>query len=210
MVLIPVAVIALIFLLSRLTGGSSYSESDIVRDTSVLVWGPSGGVMEDDAKVYSIFYRRVDVVTAEEQGSPLAAIEGKGYDIVHLCCEVDGNGELVGGGGVKVGGGDLLEACHGADVKLLILAASNPADNYMRAFDKKREPKGLRLNQVLTIDRKGEKFPAFLEGLFRRVSGGISIPTAWVELAPQHEGPAHDDLPGTVCLMGRGGVALLP
>ena len=103
-----------------------------------------------------------------------------------------------------------VDACHRADVKLLILAGSNPADNYMRAFDKKRQPKGLRLNQVLTLDRKGGNFPAFLEGLFRRVSSGLSIPKAWVELAPQHEGAGHDNLPETIFLAGRGSVALLP
>jgi hypothetical protein len=61
-------------------------------------------------------------------------------------------------------------------------------------------------NVVITLNRNGEHFGRFFRELFRQMLAGISMPMAWVELAPQ--GPQQPkDIPGTIALMEAGHIA---
>jgi hypothetical protein len=59
------------------------------------------------------------------------------------------------------------------------------------------------MNLVITLFRNNEHFATFFLRLFRSMLAGITMPMAWVELAPQ--GPqTQTDIPGTLCLQEAG------
>ena len=61
-------------------------------------------------------------------------------------------------------------------------------------------------NIVITTHRNGENFGRFFRSMFSQMQAGVSMPMAWVALAPQ--GPMQpSDVPGTICLMEAGHVA---
>jgi hypothetical protein len=88
-------------------------------------------------------------------------------------------------------------------VKLLWIASDNPPEGYIKHF----RARGKKLNLVMTISRKGEKFTDFLGGLLAQMAQGTTMPTAWVKLAPQSPKTASD-APECIFFAGRGGVLL--
>lgn len=90
--------------------------SEVVRNTRDLACALNEEArdnLERDAKIYSAFYRHVDVLKHLGNADFMTTVREGGYDIVHLFCEVDSSGNLVDGEGVRVDGGALLEACRG-------------------------------------------------------------------------------------------------
>lgn len=64
-------------------------------------------------------------------------------------------------------------------------------------------------NIVITLSRNGDHFAHFFQQLFSQMQTGVSMPMAWVRLAPQ--GPQQRrDIPGTICLMEAGHIAFGP
>ena len=64
-------------------------------------------------------------------------------------------------------------------------------------------------NIVITLNRNGDTFGKFFRELFSKMRSGVTMPMAWVALAPQ--GPQQrSDIPGTICLMEAGHIALGP
>jgi hypothetical protein len=62
---------------------------------------------------------------------------------------------------------------------------------------------------VITLDRNGEAFGRFFKSLFELMLTGVSMPMAWVTLAPQ--GPdASNDNPGMIFHAEAGGVMFTP
>lgn len=61
-------------------------------------------------------------------------------------------------------------------------------------------------NIVITLNRNGEHFGRFFHELFSQMKAGVSMPMAWVELAPQ--GPHQpEDIPAAIFLMEAGHIA---
>jgi hypothetical protein len=61
-------------------------------------------------------------------------------------------------------------------------------------------------NIIITLNRNGEAFGRFFKILFSLMRVGMTMPLAWVKLAPQ--GPANDaDNPGTLALLEAGHIA---
>lgn len=63
-------------------------------------------------------------------------------------------------------------------------------------------------NIVITLNRNGHYFGRFFHQLFSLMRTGLSMPMAWVELAPQ--GPPEmqrKDIPATLCLLQAGHIA---
>ena len=143
----------------------------------------AGGFEDTDAKVYSTFYRHINVVKGQRVDDFLGSVGRDGYDIIHLFCELDEDGELAGEQGARLNADDLFEVCREADVKLLFIASDNPSEN-CSVFVRRKPASGM-LNIVMTISRLGDKFPFFLEGLLRGMSAGKTMPYAWVDVAPQ-------------------------
>ena len=64
-------------------------------------------------------------------------------------------------------------------------------------------------NIVITLNRNGEHFGRFFKELFSQMQAGVTMPMAWVTLAPQ--GPVQrKDIPGSICLMEAGHIAFGP
>ena len=192
--------------------------AEVVNGTRVLVASlgrvAGGGLEDEDAGVYAEFYRRVRVFKALDADGLTDAVGSGDYDVLHLFCEMDANGRLVAGDDSRLKGGKLLEACRKGDVKVLFLAQDNPVEYYSLAFLDRDNPRGLGLNLVLTMERKGGLFGGFLRGLLQRTSAGASLPVAWVALAPQIPNPPPgtqlEEQPGLLLRPDRGGARLLP
>jgi hypothetical protein len=128
-----------------------------------------------------------------------------GYDIVHLFCDVSQEGNIVDVNGNKTAGTALIQRCCDSNVTLLWLASENKPEGYIRGFKAPGKP----LNLVLTIDRRGSRFPIFLENLLRKMSAGETMPVAWVSLSPQNsKDPRNQNSPACIFAAGRGGVRL--
>src|SRR5215472_3363477 len=156
-----------------------------VASTSVLACGLGSkfdGLLEADSTVYSVFYRRMTMKKFSTVRELLESIS-QGYDIVHLFCNVSADGLIVGPRGTSIIGTSLIEQCTKADVKLLWVASENKPEGYIKGF------KAARINLVMTINRNGTGFSAFLKKLLSRLCQGETMPRAWASLAPQAPGP---------------------
>ena len=87
--------------------------------------------------------------------------------------------------------------------KVVVVASENDPTHYTAALKQARQG---RANIVMTIDRRGRIFASFLNRLFETMAKGISMPVAWVRLAPQRPGNDHPDCPSTIFLCEAGGV----
>ena len=65
-------------------------------------------------------------------------------------------------------------------------------------------------NIVITLRRNGEHFGRFFHQLFTFMLAGTSMPTAWVQLAPQVREQQRPDIPATICLMEAGHIVFDP
>jgi hypothetical protein len=179
---------------------------DEVVGSKVLVCGLAARFEElvtTDSQIYRQFYPSTTTRLfngAEELDRTLS----HSYDILHLFCDVAPDGVLThAGSGVFTGTG-LLQKCCDLNVKLLWVASDNQPDLYITGF----KARGKRINLVMTIDRNGSKFPAFLNKLLFRMYYGDTMPVAWADLCAQGPHFVHPDTPSTIFFAGRGGVKL--
>jgi hypothetical protein len=179
----------------------------IARGTKVLVCSLDPrfrDLLEADRSVYSRHYQSVDAIFFPSIGDLLAALE-RGYDIVHLLCDLSPGGVLADSKGPTISGTELIAQCCEKDVKLLWVASGNKADDYNKGFMLNEN----RLNLIMTLDRRESRFSKFLDSLLSKVSGGKTIPLAWVAVAPQAKGPWEQDLPSCIFFTTTGDVKLL-
>jgi hypothetical protein len=162
-------------------------------------------LVKADSECYSQFYPIPAEIIFDNSNDLLGAI-GKGYDIVHLFCDVSSNGNIRDRKRNETAGAVLIQACSRSDVKLLWLASENKPEGYIKGF---KIAAGKPLNLVLTIDRKGSHFPVFLSNLLRKMSAGETMPVAWVSISPQSpKDPRNQDAPVCIFAAGRAGVKL--
>jgi len=161
-------------------------------------------LMKVDSSCYSQFYHTPTVLVFEGIQELVGTIE-KGYDIVHLFCDVSPDGTITDNHRARVVGTTLIQSCCNSDVKLLWVASENKAEEYIKGF----KAAGKRLNLVMTINRNGSKFQPFMEKLLSRMSMGETMPAAWVSISPQSPNdPRQQDSPACIFAAGRGGVKL--
>ena len=157
-----------------------------------------------DFRSYSQFYPATTQNTFENVDKLLSEI-GKGYDVVHLFCDVMPDGNIADTGGQRIAAIHLINRCSESDVKLLWIASENKPEGYIKGFKVAGRP----LNVVLTIDRKNSRFTTFFESLLRRMTSGETMPLAWVALSPQNSNDPHNqDAPACIFAAGRGEVRL--
>jgi hypothetical protein len=151
--------------------------------------GPSGEEMmkEDRDAIGPIFFSRME----SQSGAPAC-------DVLFIYATVTTEGTLEGTEQ------SLREIISDACAKVVVVANANPSENYNAAL--KREGEG-RANIVFTIDRRGCSFALFFSRLFETMAKRISMPVAWVRLAPQRPGEEHPDCPGTIFVCEAGQVA---
>lgn len=119
-------------------------------------------------------------------------------DVLLIYCEIDSDGDITG---LSHGLREIISASCAA---VVIVAKPNSGDAYMKVA----APAKTRLaNLVLTIDRKHECFRSFFFHLFEQMQEGISMPQAWVKLAPQDSRAERPELPATIFACERGQLA---
>jgi len=158
---------------------------------------------KNDERIYKRFYPATDSFVATTIAE-LRNVLTKGYDIVHLLCDVDLQGALSDPTGARLPGAELLKICVDSGVKLLWIATDNFAEQYNAGF----QPKGMKLNVVLTERRLGPNCSLFIDNLLTKLSAGESFSKAW-NVASKPEGKSvQPDVPHTITFLGRGSVVL--
>jgi hypothetical protein len=92
--------------------------------------------------------------------------------------------------------GDVVDA---SGASIVVLATEH--DGELLAAATRQQPIR-QANLVLAIERKGDAFSAFLRSLFDKMMSGKSMPSAWVQIAPQGPTADHDALPSSLFLTG--------
>jgi hypothetical protein len=157
-------------------------------------------LMRKDSEAYRSRYPATTATTFSGPSELLEAVQ-RGYDVVHLLCDINPNGEIAGS---DVTGTELIARCCASSVKLLWIASDNEPDRYIQGF----KARGKRLNLVMTIKRDGPKFSEFLGNLLSKMSYGDSMPVAWNDLCPQIPGASHGEAPASIFFAGRPGIRL--
>jgi len=127
-------------------------------------------------------------------GPLFALVEGRATGpllchVLLMYCDLAKDGTVVGSSD------SLRETIHKSAAPIVIVASENDVESYIAAS--KRPGQG-RANLVMTLKRRGVAFPSFFNHLFRMMFEGKSMPTAWVDLAPQAPGAGHPDCPETI------------
>ena len=109
-------------------------------------------------------------------------------DVLLIYCTVFADGSLHGTTS------SLRQMIADSGAKIIIVATDNSVECYKEAL----KLDGEKANIVLTLDRRGWKFAHFMKQLFETMEKGLSMPVAWVRLAPQNPGVEHEDCPSTL------------
>lgn len=151
-----------------------------------------------DSEIYSRYYRSVTTLVTDSTEELCQSI-GDGCDIVHLCCEVSADGRVISERGSVLSGGQLIDHCCLHQVKLLWVASDNSTDSYVHGF----RAHAKKLNLVMTLERNGSRFPAFLDRLLYKLSSGQTMPKAWLGVTQTSSALLQSDLPSTIFYAGR-------
>jgi len=92
----------------------------------------------------------------------------------------------------------LREIIHKSHAPIVVVATENGVQPYIAAG---KCPGAGKANLVMTLKRNGQIFPSFFKELFGMMHHGVTMPMAWVKLAPQIPGRENDNVPGTICAM---------
>jgi hypothetical protein len=151
-----------------------------------------------DGAIYSKHYSNVTLAPVDSLDSLIDKIKTDGFDIVHVLLNVNADGAVD-----QTPAGRILRACADTGVRLIFFASENSPEVYTSHFQ------SANIDLVMTIDRKEEKFLTFLDSLLQKMTSGKTVPSAWIELAPQTEHASeHEDVPSCIFAVGRGSVVL--
>lgn len=87
---------------------------------------------------------------------------------------------------------------HKSHAPVVVVATENGVQSYIAAG---KRPGSGKANLVMTLKRNGSIFPNFFKELFGTMHSGVTMPMAWVKLAPQIPGVEQKNVPGTICAM---------
>jgi hypothetical protein len=110
-------------------------------------------------------------------------------DVLFIYCDIGSDGRVGNFAGTLR---DLIQTLR---APLVVVASENSGDAYIATT---KGHKHGRANLVMTLSRKGAAFPSFFVHLFTEMKRGVSMPVAWVKLAPQGPVKEHDNLPSTI------------
>lgn len=119
-------------------------------------------------------------------------------DVLFIYCDLGADGQI---SGATAGLRDII---RDSGARIVVVASKNEVEGYVAAA--KKTGYG-HANLVLTLDRRGEVFPAFFRRLFSEMMKGATMPMAWVKLAPQIPGHDHQDCPGAIYSAEAGQIA---
>ena len=101
------------------------------------------------------------------------------------------------GGVVQNTDHNLREIINKSQAPIVVVATENSAESYIATG---KLPRLASANLVMTLERRGQVFPVFFKELFEMMHHSVTMPMAWVKLAPQIPG-AQPNVPGTICAM---------
>ena len=110
-------------------------------------------------------------------------------DVLFIYCDITSDGRIAGSHS------SLREIVRDSSAHVVIVASENPGESCIAAG--KQTGYG-RVNLVLTLQRNGTSFTSFFRRLFAEMTKGVSMPVAWVKLAPQVPEYEHPDCPATI------------
>ena len=123
-------------------------------------------------------------------GSPVRGSTSSPFcDVLFIYCDISTDGRIANFPGTLR---DLIQTLH---APLVVVATENSRDAYISAT---KGQKHGRVNLVMTLSRRGSAFPTFFAHLFADMKLGVSMPVAWVKLAPQGPLKEHESLPSTI------------
>jgi hypothetical protein len=125
------------------------------------------------------------VLGAPVRGSSLAPF----CDVLFIYCDVAADGRISNFSGTLR---DLIQTLR---APLVVVASENSGEAYTSTTKGRRHG---RANLVMTLSRRGSAFPVFIAQLFADMKRGVSMPVAWVKLAPQGPVKEHENLPSTI------------
>jgi hypothetical protein len=123
-------------------------------------------------------------------GSPVRGSTSAPFcDVLFIYCDVASDGRI---GNFP---GTLRDLIQVQRAPLVVVASENSGEAYISTT---KGQKHGRANLVMTLSRRGEAFPAFFARLFTDMKRGVSMPVAWVKLAPQGPVKEHENLPSAI------------
>jgi hypothetical protein len=127
-----------------------------------------------------------------------SATEPPTCNVLFLYWHIEADGSIRGS---KLG---LREIIRDSSASVVVVATENASDSYIAAY----KDKGYGYaNLVMTYERKGDAFATFFQRLFTQMKRGVSMPIAWVKLAPQVPGMKHVDVPEALFACEAGQIA---
>jgi hypothetical protein len=185
--LIAVVAIVVVAVLSRLFRGAPTIQSPTLGILDFAGENSSTAKAADQAAIAAIF------ASVSESSS-----EPPRCNVLFLYCHFEPDGSIRGSAR------GLRELIRDSGAAVAVVASENGADSYIAAA----KAKGYgRANLVMTISRRGDVFPKFFQRLFTEMKGGVSMPIAWVKLAPQIPNAEHADCPDTIFVCEAGQLA---
>ncbi|PYJ69794.1 MAG: hypothetical protein DME75_10375 [Verrucomicrobia bacterium] len=110
-------------------------------------------------------------------------------NVLFLYCHIEPDGSIRGYNR------SVREVIRDSGAAVVVVATENSAESYIASTKKQRYG---HANLVMVLDRRGDVFPRFFQRLFTEMKRGVSMPVAWVKLAPQIPGADHADCPDTI------------
>ena len=164
----------------------------------VNVLGEAGNdlLARDRTEIGSVFSNRVNVA-------------GPGQvprcNVLFLYCNLDTSARIAGTTvplrqAVKIAGAHIAVVASEVSVSMLTDRAFGQAIGVKNDWP---------ANIVITGNRNGEHFGPFFREMFSKMMSGVTMPMAWVALAPQG-GQQSKNIPGTIALMEAGHIAFGP
>jgi len=142
--------------------------------------GPAAqSIVEEDKRAFQPLFSSLD----ESSTAPPVC------DVLMMYARIESDGRVCGSAeGLR----DIIRRCGAC---IVVVASENEAEAYISAG--KTTGYG-QANLVMTLKRKGTTFTAFFAKLFDKMRRGVTMPVAWVQLAPQTPGARHNDCPESI------------
>jgi len=110
-------------------------------------------------------------------------------DVLFIYCDIASDGRL---GNFP---GTLRDLIQRLQAPLVVVATENPGPAYVSTTKGRKHG---RANLVMTLSRNEQAFANFFVRLFTEMKRGVSMPIAWVKIAPQGPAREHENLPATI------------
>lgn len=164
---------------------------------SKVIYSPRMGILNligsdaellvvEDRTVLEQFFISIEV---SEEIAPIC-------DVLFIYAQIEQDGRLRGSSH------SFRELIMQSMASIVIVASENEVKNCSEAI----KPTGYgQANFVMTLKRNGKSFAAFFSQLFRQMHKGISMPMAWVKMAPQGGKIGYSNCPDAMltCEIGQ-------